>query len=433
MNLLDELSPESLVEGFRWGPLDGLPPCWETDPRVLEAHRLLARQFLEQMSPYPGCFRGRGVIICAGGHRLFTNAWVAIRILRHLGCPLPIQLWHLGENEMDESMRRLVAPYGVECVDAERLAELWPARRLRGWELKAYALVHCPFQEILLLDADNVAVRDPTFLFDTPEFREHGAIFWPDFGRLAADRLAWTACAVDYRDEPEFESGQIVVDKSRCWAALQLALHYNEHSDFYYHHVHGDKDTFHLAFRRRGKSYAMPERGIHALQATMCQHDFQGCRLFQHRNMDKWRYDGRNLRIQDFHLEDLCLGLLAELQLNWSGRVHWPALPSHQEALLIERYGDRVYQYERVGYDSRRLELRRDRTVGEGVADREQLWTITTVSGVPSLVLLGEDTPTCRLTPHNDGWQGHWYHGERMPIRLHPLADREAEEAIKLA
>ena len=59
------------------------------------------------------------------------------------------------------------------------------------------------------------------------------------------------------RDEPAFETGQIVVDKRRCWAELQLTMHFNEWSDFYYQHVHGDKETFHLAWRKLELPFAM--------------------------------------------------------------------------------------------------------------------------------------------------------------------------------
>src|SRR5262249_39277602 len=146
----------------------------------------------------------------------------------------------------------------------------------------------------------------------TAEYREHGAIFWPDFGRLKASRRIWDACEVAYLDEPEFESGQIVVDKQRCWQALNLTMHYNEHSDYYFQHIHGDKETFHMAFRRLGKSFAMPPFGIHPLAQTMCQHDFQGNRIFQHRNLDKWRLDGSNRRIDGFIDEDVCRYFLAQ-------------------------------------------------------------------------------------------------------------------------
>lgn len=32
-----------------------------------------------------------------------------------------------------------------------------------------------------MLDSDNIPARDPTFLFNSPEFRELGVVLWPDF------------------------------------------------------------------------------------------------------------------------------------------------------------------------------------------------------------------------------------------------------------
>ncbi|HEX7377931.1 MAG TPA: hypothetical protein VF278_12500 [Pirellulales bacterium] len=55
-------------------------------------------------------------------------------------------------------------------------------------------------------------------------------IFWPDYGHIEESRLMWEAAEVSYRDEPEIESGQIVLDNARCWRSLNLAMHYNEHS-----------------------------------------------------------------------------------------------------------------------------------------------------------------------------------------------------------
>ncbi len=248
-------------------------------------------------------------------------------MLRHVGCSLPIQLWHLGEREVDGRMRCLLAPFAVECVDAEALRALHPVRILNGWELKAYALVHCPFREAMLLDADNVPVRNPTYLFDAAEYREAGAVFWPDCNRLAPDHAIWRICDVPYRDEPEVESGQILADKQACWRGLRLALHYNEHSDFYYQHIDGDKETFHLAFRRLGIPYAMPTRPVHDLDGCFCQHDFRGHRVFQHRTMDKWRLDGTNRQIAGFLREGLCRQFLAELRDRWTrprGRIAVP-------------------------------------------------------------------------------------------------------------
>lgn len=259
-------------------------------------------------------FFGRGITICAGGETYFTNAYVCVRNLRALGCELPVQLWHLGPNEITDTMRRSVESLNVEFVDGTKIAETYPARILRGWEIKPYAIIHSRFEEVLALDADNVAVQNPEFLFETPEYCRAGAIFWPDYGRLAPARQIWQICGVEYRDEPEFESGQIVVDKQRCWKALQVTMHLNEWSDFYYQYVHGDKETFHMAWRKLNQEYAMPSRGIHSLPGTMCQHDFSGARLFQHRNMLKWKLRANNKTVPGFERENECLTYIADLQ-----------------------------------------------------------------------------------------------------------------------
>jgi len=265
-----------------------------------------------------GRFSGRGIVICGGGERYFPSAYVLVRLLRHLGCALPIEVWHLGSAEMSAAMRTLLAEHGVVCVDGLAVRRLHPAQRLGGWELKCHALLHCAFAEVLLLDADNCPVRDPSFLFGTAEYGRTGAVFWPDFSRFSEGQAVWVASGVPYRDEPEFESGQILVDKARCWRALHIAMHLNEHSDWWYRLVHGDKDTFHIAWRKIGQTYAMPNAAPLALQSTILQHDFAGGRLFQHRNFAKWTLEG-NPRIAGFQFEKECLRFLAALRRRMNG------------------------------------------------------------------------------------------------------------------
>jgi ADP-heptose:LPS heptosyltransferase len=276
--------------------------------------------FIRAMPAPPAGFEGRGIVICGGGIRYFTSAWVCIHMLRRLGCRLPIQLWHLGEKEMDAHMKALVTPLGVECVDACALRKIHPVRSLQGWELKPFALVHSVFREVLLLDADNVPVMNPEFLFETKEFLSTGAVFWPDFDRGKSPRAApvWRSCGLRRNGELEFESGQIVVDKARRWRALRLSLWFNEQSDFYYQYLHGDKETFHLAFRKLRQPYALVPKPIHALPGTMCQHDFNGRRIFQHRNNAKWDLL-HNRRVKDFWFERECLADVAQLRKVWNG------------------------------------------------------------------------------------------------------------------
>lgn len=374
--------------------------------------RAESERFIRQLPPYPGGFRGRGVVICAGGLRYFANAWVCIRMLRRAGCRLPVQLWHLGELEMTPAMKAAIAPLGVECVDAFEVRKRHPARRLGGWELKPYAILHCPFEEVILLDADIVPLIDPETLLDTPEYRRTGALFWPDIGRLAPDASIWTLCGVEYRDEPEVESGQIVVDKARCWAPLRLALWYCGHSDFFWRHVNGDKETLHLAFRTLGHAYAMPERGVHVLPSpvhtmpgVLCQHGFDGRRIFQHRVGVKWSYDGDNPRIPGFEREDECLEHLAELRRLWSPgwvAARKPARLRRIAASLIGRRWDLVC----AGFDRRTITLDPDGRVGEGRSPVAAWWDLGEVEGKVRLDVMGSGELTCQLARAGRAWRG---------------------------
>jgi ADP-heptose:LPS heptosyltransferase len=292
-------------------------------PLTLAGARTALDQFLDTMPRRGNTGQGRGIVVCAGGARYFTNAWVCLNALRRLGCRLPIQLWHLGRQEMDPAMERLASSLGVECVDASTIRRQHPVRRLGFWEIKPYAILYCRFREVLLLDADNLPVRDPTFLFDSQAFRNCGALFWPDFGRSKKAEAIWKSCRLEVPAEPEFESGQIIVDKRRCWAALRLALWFNEHSDFYYEYFHGDKDTFCLAFRKMGTAYQLVPHPPERFPAGCYQQDFEGRRLFQHRNLVKWTLMPRRGNRPGLPDEAPCLADLERLRKCWDGRMPW--------------------------------------------------------------------------------------------------------------
>ena len=104
-------------------------PARDVSPRVARVRDLMPRsvyarfhrmqdEIIRAAMPYPeGRFEGRGIVVCAGGPRLFTCAWVGINMLRRvLGCTLPIQVWYLGPEEMDARMVALLGTLGVECA-----------------------------------------------------------------------------------------------------------------------------------------------------------------------------------------------------------------------------------------------------------------------------------------------------------------------------
>lgn len=392
---------------------------------------------IQSTPPYPaGRFAGSGIVIVAGGPRYYTNAWVCLSMLRRvLGCRLPIQVWYLGPDEMSPRMIDLLRPFEVECVDACEVRRCHSTRTLGGWECKPYAILHSTFKEVILLDADNVPLIDPAVLLASAGYRRTGAIFWPDRKRLGRDHPLWEICRVPYRDEPEFETGQIVIDKERCWTALQLTMHLNERSDFYYQHTHGDKETFHMAWRMLGRPYAMPPQrpewaiGLVSPDDTnfahaLHQHDFDGRVIFQHRTGAKWTAWGENLRIPGFQHEANCWEALQELRRQWNGQVDASLPPAGATASEAEIVRARYFLYRRIGSGQRVLELLSGGRIGQGSGPWEQSWRLEGDQENPLLVIAGYDAATCELTQATDRiWRGRWLHYEQMPIELMPLAE----------
>ncbi len=281
----------------------------------------------------------RQIVITGGGLRYFASAWIAIGVLRALAPRIPVQLWMLSD-EYDRRMVRWLSRMNVELhvvgLSAPRSnAALLPGTRSE-WVLKPQAILSTNAREIIFLDADNCALVNPMFLLYTRPYLTTGAIFWPDYRRTGPERSIWKVMGIPYRDEPEFETGQMVINKERCGEALEFALWMNQRADFFYQHIWGDKDTFRFAWHKFGLPYAMIPHSIQPLtipgappgHGVMCQHDFEGNRIFQHRNMAKWDLLGENPRIPGFLYEQECREYLAELRGLWNGRLNWE--PPHK-------------------------------------------------------------------------------------------------------
>jgi len=229
-----------------------------------------------------------------GGGRYFPSAYVSICVLRHVGCHVPVELWHLN-GEITPRMRELVGTLGVTLIDADAAAARQPFRFLeghwwKGWQLKAYALANSAFEEVLLLDADCYPTRNPESIFTSAAYLRHGSIFWPDYPTSAGlmTPAQWQVFGLEPR-QPPFESGQMLVHKGRCWRELQLTLWFNGQADYVYNHLWGDKDTYNLAWRQLRRDYGMlwPCAGWDT--HTLLQYDERGEVLFQHRCRDKFR------------------------------------------------------------------------------------------------------------------------------------------------
>lgn len=318
------------------------PDNWHTWPHVREAMKRRLAEFAKLNHHYPNAGSGRGIVTLGGGSKYFGAAWVLVSVLRNLGCELPVEWWYTDESEMDTDMISLAESLpGVTCRAVGTMG---------GWQAKVHVIMKSRFQEVLFLDADQVPVKDPTYLFNSPEYVQCGSVLWPDLpNRWGCDitEEAFKICGLpvpgrerlpshnkpsDYRP---VESGQILLDKARCWNALNLCKYMNDRADFWYpgprgkHEwlIYGDKSTFYLAWEMTKTPYAMPVDcgwiGDTSAGAFL-QKDFAGEVVFQHRCQptSKWSLHGVNKEAPGFFHQTLCQNALNDLREKWIGHPH---------------------------------------------------------------------------------------------------------------
>ncbi len=360
-------------------------------------------------APFRGGTGGRGIVTCAGGVRLFVCVYVLVRILRQtLRCKLPVELWHFGGEEITPAMRALLSGLDVDLVDAAAVLKDHPAAIADGWQLKAYALVHSRFDEVLFLDADQVPVRDPADLFDWPDYICKGVVFWPDVIDLRGDNAIWALCGLAGETCRSWESGQILVDRRRHWRALNMALRLNERAEIVYRMIYGDKDTFLLAWRMAEAGAAVVPHWPFRDQRILVQRDFDGRPMFQHRTGTKWNYQGPQYEIDGFVHWDACLGFLADLRAAWNGRLFFSpdrSLSARAEEDWLAAAGE--LRLVHLGDHDTVVTLLPGHQIGAGRSiDRQNWYVVETGTGF-DLVLHDGERITYRLSRRDGGrWSG---------------------------
>lgn len=386
------------------------------DLSALAAHlRLWSPEYL------PARFAGRGIVICAGGASIFTNAYVLVWVLRRtLGCTLPIEVWHFGADEMSLSMMSLLTELDARTVNAVPLVAAAGSRISDGWQLKSFALQHCRFEQVLLLDADQVPVRDPAECFDWPEFRQVGAVFWPDIVALREDNPVWQALGVAPALSRSIESGQVLVDKRRHWRPLSFAQALNEEAELLYRMIYGDKDTLLIAWRLAGTDFALIPHLPFVDERCLVQRDFSGQPFLQHRTNAKWSYWGDQHKIEGFQHLDACLEALAHLRVRWNGTIaHLPDRSPAARAEEARLVASRHFKFEILSEDETALELLPFGEIGEGRAVDRQNWWCEEVGGEISLVFAVADEVRYRLFEVEPArWEGTRRRPPLRPVAL---------------
>ncbi|EEY59983.1 uncharacterized protein PITG_13148 [Phytophthora infestans T30-4] len=265
-------------------------------------------------------------IIMAVYENVLPSAFASVRRLRDVGCTLPIELWFRHNELLTDNPVLLLLTEKYGPIHLRQVFD----ERIFGFNVKVHALYYSHFTSVLLLDADNFAVKNPTPLFSSRAMKQYGAVFWPDFWHpgnsifnLHAQSLVWELLGLEYVDMPEQESGQVLVDRAVSKPMLEQLMYYATHTPNLFSKlklVWGDKDLFRLTWLQMRKKFYYNDRRVPGTLGivnhdrrrycgvTMVQYDLNGQdMLFWHRNTIK--LSGRDDRrvwhtLQELHAVD---------------------------------------------------------------------------------------------------------------------------------
>lgn len=320
MNRIRELSPQgeldrSKGDDCRLGDLNvGVPQndekvsksellkCIQIPPDAEDELKNLHKSFLSVlekkiMPKFPiSMYHGDGIVFVGGG-RFTMFVMLAIQAIRaNAGRDIPIEIMippgNNHESGFCENILPLVDPSGLtRCVFMETLFDSKTMKNVKGYQLKALAILASSFRKTLLLDADNYVVNSIDSFFDSEIIEDYGMALWPDYwkrlhhpavydivgshvdssrrARFIMDTVSPSQLyqsddisKVPFHDldgtipDGGTESGQLLVDKYKHLDTIILSLYYNYNGPSYYYPLlgqglagEGDKDTFALAAR----------------------------------------------------------------------------------------------------------------------------------------------------------------------------------------
>lgn len=203
--------------------------------------------------PPPPQTGDRGIVISAGG-KYADWGLVNAKWTRDQKVELPIQIWHLGAQEIPSWMRPHFRALDVELVDAHAVRARHWHRKLQGWSLKQYAAMRAPWQTVLSLDADAFISSDPAHVLDDPEFVRTGAFFCADVNKCRTSDWAHFYAAIPTPAQ-EMESGYFAWDRTLAWEGIKMTHWIAEHSEIWDRLIYGDKSRPELGFGTTGTPF----------------------------------------------------------------------------------------------------------------------------------------------------------------------------------
>ncbi|CDK24127.1 unnamed protein product [Kuraishia capsulata CBS 1993] len=270
-----------------------LDDCLKFPKDFIEEMKNSHSKFVNDMpKSYPDeMYSGSGIVI-NGGREFSWLALLSIKMMRDNGGTLPVEVvMPYPEDYEPELCEEILPGLNAKCI---QLADLFGEKLLKKLDFKKYqykalVLLATSFENVLLLDSDNIPLSPLTEdMFEKEPFKSNGLVLWPDYWRRFTSPKFYDIAGIkvdDYPDragidqyenlreylprsysakeelplhdrkgaipDPSTESGQLMISKKQHFKTLMLSFYYNFYGPDQFYPLltqsrpgEGDKETF---------------------------------------------------------------------------------------------------------------------------------------------------------------------------------------------
>lgn len=235
-------------------------------------------------------------IVLVGGGRFSWLSYLSLLALREAGSKLPVEIMMPTYNDYEKEQEYctvLLPKLNAACVVVPdslgpEVMLSW-STRFKSYQFKSLSLMTSSFQNIFLLDSDNIVLDNPDPLFNSDLFKDNGMIMWPDYWQRTISPVFYDIAGVNVNEKKRVrfnrfplsttedkenlgdeesksvpyhdlegsipnlstESGQFLINKATHGRTLLLSLYYNIYGPKLFYKLfslgeqgEGDKDTF---------------------------------------------------------------------------------------------------------------------------------------------------------------------------------------------
>lgn len=187
-----QYAPEPGSEDERVFSEDYLSQFLELKPDELKQMTIAHKYVVDHLNNLPtpdGLYKGDGIVFVGGGKFNWLTL-LSIKSIRSVGSELPIEVLIPKLDEFEPDLCARVFPaLNARCIYLPHVlsgtASTINKIQFDGYQYKALAILLSSFENVLLLDSDNIPVHPPDHLFKSEPFPLKGLIVWPDFWRRA--------------------------------------------------------------------------------------------------------------------------------------------------------------------------------------------------------------------------------------------------------